>query len=90
MVPVSNFQFSASNLALTLAPPPRLSAARSHTAGRMHESKIIMEHLEALKANGWIRKRFGPWGSSISLAAKPHQEHIILIDEFVWQSCASC
>ena len=54
-----------------------------------HESKIIMEHLEVLKANGWIRKCFGAWGSSIVLAAKPHQEHVIDICEFIWRLCVS-
>jgi len=54
-----------------------------------HESKIIMEQLEVLKANGWIRKCFGAWGSSIVLAAKPHQEHIIDINEFIWRMCVS-
>jgi hypothetical protein len=54
-----------------------------------HESKIIMEHLEVLKANGWIRKCFGPWGSSIVLASKPHQEHIIDICDFIWCLCVS-
>jgi hypothetical protein len=54
-----------------------------------HESKIIMKHLEVLKANGWIRKCYGAWGSAIVLAAKPHQEHIVSIDEFVWRLCVS-
>ena len=31
----------------------------------------------------------GPWGSSIVLAAKPHQEHIKNIDDFVWRMCVS-
>jgi hypothetical protein len=54
-----------------------------------HESRIIMEHLEVLKANGWIRKCFGPWGSSIVLAAKPHQEHVTDISDFIWRLCVS-
>ena len=54
-----------------------------------HESKIIMAQLEVLKANGWIRQCFGPWGSSIVLAAKPHQEHIMDINEFIWRMCVS-
>jgi len=32
---------------------------------------------------------FGPWGSSIVLAAKPHQEHVIDIKDFVWRMCVS-
>jgi hypothetical protein len=30
-----------------------------------HESKIIMAHIAVLPDNGWIRKCFGLWGSSI-------------------------
>ena len=54
-----------------------------------HESKIIMEQIKALLANKWIRKCGGPWGSLIVLAAKPHQEHVIDIDDFVWRMCVS-
>jgi hypothetical protein len=54
-----------------------------------HESKIIMTHVDVLKGNGWIRRCFGPWGSSIVLAAKPHQEHITDILEFIWRLCVS-
>ena len=31
----------------------------------------------------------GSWGSSIILAAKPHQEQVINVDEFVWRMCVS-
>jgi hypothetical protein len=48
-----------------------------------------MEQLKVLKANGWIRKCFGPWGSSIAPAAKPHQEHIHSIEDFIWRLCVS-
>ncbi len=54
-----------------------------------HESKIIMAHIAVLADNGWIRKCFGPWGSSIVLAAKPHQEHIHDIADFIWRMCVS-
>jgi hypothetical protein len=54
-----------------------------------HESKIIMEHINVLLANGWIHPCKGPWGSSIVLAAKPHQEHVTDIDDFVWRMCVS-
>ena len=43
-----------------------------------------MEQLEVLKANGWIHKCFSAWGSSIVLAAKPHQEHVMDINNFIW------
>ena len=48
-----------------------------------------MEQLEFLKANGWIRKCFGARSSSIVLAAKLHQEHIMDINEFIWRMCVS-
>jgi hypothetical protein len=54
-----------------------------------HEGKIIMEHLQVLIHNGWIRLCSGPWGSTIVLAAKPHQEHIFDIAEFIWRMCVS-
>ena len=54
-----------------------------------YESKIILEHVEALLENDWIERCEGPWGSSVVLAAKPHQEHIKDIDNFVWRMCVS-
>ena len=41
-----------------------------------YESKIMMEQIEALLKNDWIERCEGPWGSSIVLAAKPHQENV--------------
>jgi hypothetical protein len=58
-------------------------ACKQQTYGA-HESGIILQHVEALLHNGWIEECFGPWASQIVLAAKPHQEHIDDIDEFVW------
>jgi hypothetical protein len=29
-------------------------------------------------------------GSAVVLAAKPHQEHIVSIEEFIWRLCVSC
>ena len=56
-----------------------------------HESKIIMTQIQVLLANndGWIRPCYEPWGFSIVLAAKPHQEQVTNIDEFVWCMCVS-
>jgi hypothetical protein len=48
-----------------------------------------MEHIKVLLHNGWIRLCNGPWGSSIVLAAKPHQEHIADINDFIWRMCVS-
>ena len=52
-----------------------------------HESRIIMEHIKALKENQWIEECKGPWGSLIVLASKPHQEHVNDIKDFVWRVC---
>ena len=57
---------------------------------RPHESKIILEQQQVLLANGWIRKRCGPWGSLVVLAPKPHQEEVTNIEDFVWRVCVSC
>ena len=54
-----------------------------------HETKIIMEQIQALLKNDWIEECDGPWGSIIVLAPKPHQEHITHIDDFVWRMCVS-
>ena len=54
-----------------------------------YESEIIMKSIMSLLKNDWIEECFGPWGSSIVLAAKPHQEHVIDIKDFVWRMCVS-
>ena len=54
-----------------------------------YESRIMMTHLKALLKNDWIERCEGPWGSSIVLAAKPHQEQISNIEDFVWRMCVS-
>ena len=43
-----------------------------------------MKQLQTLLNNVWIEKCEGPWGSSIVLAAKPHQENIQKVDDFIW------
>ena len=48
-----------------------------------------MQQIQQLLKNKWIRKCGGPWGSLIVLAAKPHQEDIENIDDFVWRMCVS-
>ena len=54
-----------------------------------YEGKIIMQQINQLLNNKWIRKCGGPWGSMIVLAAKPHQENIDNIDDFIWRMCVS-
>ena len=54
-----------------------------------YESQVMMKHLQALLKNDWVERCEGPWGSSIVLAAKPHQEHISDIKDFVWRMCVS-
>ena len=48
-----------------------------------------MDHVHILLDNAWIRLCYGPWGSCIVLAAKPHQEHIVDILDFIWRMCIS-
>ena len=48
-----------------------------------------MKQVMVLLDNNWIGECGGPWGSSIVLTAKPHQEHITDIKEFVWRMCVS-
>jgi len=54
-----------------------------------YEAEIIMKQIRALLGNDWIELCFGPWGRAIVLAAKPHQEHIENIEDFIWRMCAS-
>jgi len=54
-----------------------------------YEAEIIMKQLKALLNNDWIELCFGAWGSSIVLAAKPHQEHVLDIEDFIWRMCVS-
>jgi hypothetical protein len=54
-----------------------------------HEGKIIMEQICVLLHNEWILPCLGPWGSSIVLAAKPHQEHVTNIADFIRHMCIS-
>jgi hypothetical protein len=55
----------------------------------LHESKIILDHIQSLLHNDWIEECGGAWGSLIVLAPKPHQEHVDNIDDFVWRMCIS-
>ena len=48
-----------------------------------------MEQIKCLKGNAWIKERDGAWGSHIVLAAKPHQEDVDDIQNFVWRMCVS-
>jgi len=54
-----------------------------------YESKIIMKCIRALLGNDWIELCYGTWGSAIVLAAKPHQEHVVDIKDFIWRMCMS-
>ena len=54
-----------------------------------YESNNIMEQVKDLINNVWIEKCEGPWGISIVLSTKPHQEHIQNIDDFIWGVCVS-
>ena len=55
----------------------------------IHESKIMMTHVNDLKHNDHVTKCGGPWLSKIVLAPKPHQEHIEDILDFIWRFCVN-
>jgi hypothetical protein len=55
----------------------------------IHESKIMMEHINTLLHNDWIRPCGGSWCSKIVLAPKPHQEDVEDIADFVWRFCVN-
>jgi hypothetical protein len=80
--PILHFEFAID----TGASPP-VCCKKPHYGP--HESKIIMEQINVLLDNGFIRPCLGPWGSSIVLAAKPHQEDIVNIEDFIWRLCIS-
>jgi hypothetical protein len=80
--PILGFEFGIN----TGASPP-VCCRKPHYGP--HEGTIIMAHIKVLLHNGWIRLCGGPWGSSIVLAAKPHQEHITDIKDFIWRMCVS-
>ena len=48
-----------------------------------------MKQINDLLKNNWIEECGGSWGSMIVLAAKPHQEHVHDIRQFVWRMCVS-
>ena len=54
-----------------------------------HEYNIIMNQVQPLIANEWIKQCHGPWGSVIVLAPKPHQEYVLQTDELIWRMCVS-
>ena len=55
----------------------------------IHEKKIMQDQLDALIHNGMIVPNYGPWASIIVLAPKPHQEHVMDINDLVWRLCVS-
>ena len=48
-----------------------------------------MEQVQKLLVNGWVKRCKGPWGSLIVIAAKPYQEHVTDINDFIWRVCVS-
>ena len=54
----------------------------------LHESKYMIEHCEQLLKDELIEPcTESPWSFPITLAAKPHQEHITDWDEYIWRFC---
>ena len=48
-----------------------------------------MDQIKSFQGNHWVCECDGAWGSQIVLAAKPQQEHIDDIKQFVWWMCVS-
>ena len=48
-----------------------------------------MDQIKALQGNDRTRECEGAWGSMIVLTAKPHQEEVIDITDFIWRMCVS-
>ena len=56
----------------------------------MHESVVMQKAIDSLLFNNQIRvSTKGRWLSRGTLAAKPHQEHIMSIDDFIWRFCVN-
>ena len=55
-----------------------------------HETVIMRKCISALAKVGHIRQvTDGSWLFNALLAAKPHQEHVINIEDFVWHFCVN-
>jgi len=51
-----------------------------------YEGEIIMTQIRQLLGSEWIDKCGSrPWGSQVVLAAKPHQEKVESIEDFIWR-----
>ena len=54
----------------------------------LHELKYMTEHCEQLLKDKLIEPcTDSPWSFPITLAAKPHQEHVTDWDEYIWRLC---
>ena len=54
----------------------------------MHETPIMQNTIDKLLSLGFIQKdSTSPWGSRITLAAKPHQESVTDISKYEWRFC---
>jgi hypothetical protein len=80
--PILGFEFCID----TVGAPPVSCGQVNYS---IHESQIMMEHVDGLLHNGWIRPCGGVWCSKIVLAPKPHQENVEHIANFVWRFCVN-
>jgi hypothetical protein len=54
----------------------------------LHESPIMQKTIDNLLDLGFIKRdTTSPWGFRITLAPKPHQEHVTDINSYVWRFC---
>ncbi len=56
----------------------------------MHEETYMQNHIQTLLENKYIEPDYdSPWSSRITLASKPHQEHVTDWNEYVWRFCVN-
>ena len=52
----------------------------------LHESGYMQNHIKELLKNGFIEdSSISPWSSPITLAPKPHQEHVTSWEDYIWR-----
>jgi hypothetical protein len=56
----------------------------------LHETPIMQKTIDnLLKLNHITKDTLSPWAFGITLAPKPHQEHVTDIDDYIWRFCVN-
>jgi hypothetical protein len=56
----------------------------------MHESPIMQKTIDKLLELGFIEQEStSPWGFTITLSPKPHQESVVDINDYIWRFCTN-